>query len=692
MRPTRTIFLVALLALVALTGCAKEQKQPVWTAENTPLIARETFFGNPDKASAQISPDGSQISFLAPVDGVLNVWVGPAEDPSSAQPVTHDADRGIRMYLWAYDSKHVVFLQDKGGDENWRVYAVDLDAGETRDLTPFDGVQARIEARSHLYPNEILVGLNNRDPQLHDLYRVDVSTGERTLLEQNDQGWVGYVTDDDFEVRLATRFTPDGGSEIFKKTGDDWASFMKIGAEDMMTTAPAGFDKTGKILYMIDSRDRNTSALVAFDMDSGEGTVVASDPKADIDGVMAHPVEKTIEAAAFNYTRKEWQVLDDAIKPDMGYLRTVADGDIEVTSRTQDDKHWIVVYLVDDGPVRYYRYDRGSKKAEFLFTNRKAMEGLPLAKMHPVVIRARDGLDMVSYYSLPIWSEPDGDGKPSAPLPMILWVHGGPWARDQWGLDPFHQWFANRGYAVLAVNFRASTGFGKEFLNAGNQTWGTRMHDDLLDAVDWAVAQGIADAGKVCIGGGSYGGYATLAGLTMTPDKFACGVDIVGPSSLITLLESIPPYWAPLLEMFATRVGDPRTPEGRALLTERSPLTYVDKITKPLLIGQGANDPRVKQAEADQIVAAMEAGNIPVTYVLYPDEGHGFARPANQALVQRGDGGLPGQGARRACRADRRRLRGIQSPGAEGCGLHPRADGGAVAGGRRVGDPFRGGG
>ncbi len=629
MRHPRIVLLVALLALAALTGCAGKQQQPVWTADNTPLIGREVLFGNPDKAGAQISPDGSNISFLAPVDGVLNVWVGPAENPASAQPVTHDADRGIRRYFWAFDSKHIVFLQDKGGDENWRVYAVDLGTGESKDLTPFDGVQARIEARSHLYPNEILVGLNNRDPQLHDIYRVDLSTGERTLHEQNDQGWLEYVIDDDFEVRLATRFTADGGSEIFRKTNGDWVPFMKIGAEDMMTTSPAGFDKSGKILYMIDSRNRNTSALVAVNLETGEESVVASDPKADLDAVMSHPVEKTIEAAAFNYLRKEWQVLDKTIEPDLAYLRTVADGDIEITSRTLDDRHWIVVYLVDDGPVRYYRYDRDAKKAEFLFTNRKDLEGLPLAKMHPVVIRSRDGLDMVSYYTLPIWSDPDGDGKPASPLPMVLWVHGGPWARDAWGLDPHHQWFANRGYAILAVNFRASSGFGKEFINAGNLTWGTRMHDDLLDAVDWAVAGGIADAGKVCVGGGSYGGYATLAGLTLTPDKFACGVDIVGPSNLITLLESIPPYWAPLLEMFATRVGDPRTEAGRAMLTERSPLTYVDKITKPLLIGQGANDPRVKQAEADQIVAAMEARNIPVTYVLYPDEGHGFARPEN---------------------------------------------------------------
>ena len=298
-------------------------------------------------------------------------------------------------------------------------------------------------------------------------------------------------------------------------------------------------------------------------------------------------------------------------------------------SRTLNDDYWIAAYLLDDGPVRYYRYDRARKQAQFLFSNREALEGLPLAKVHPVVIKSRDGLDLVSYYMLPLEGDRDSPGHPSSPLPMALLVHGGPWARDNWGYNPVYQLLANRGYAVLSVNFRGSTGFGKNFVNAANLEWAGKMHDDLVDAVQWAIEQKIADPQRVAILGGSYGGYATLAGLTFTPDTFACGVDIVGPSNLVTLLNTIPPYWEPQVELWANRVGDHRTEEGRAFLTERSPLTHVDRISKPLLIGQGANDPRVKQAESEQIVQAMQDKNIPVTYALYPDEGHGFARPEN---------------------------------------------------------------
>jgi dipeptidyl aminopeptidase/acylaminoacyl peptidase len=594
------------------------------------VIERSKIFGNPDKAGAAISPDGSMIAYLAPVDGVLNVWVGPADDPASAKPVTNDTDRGIRRYFWAWTGKQILYMQDKGGDENWRVYAVDLDSGDVKDLTPFENVQARIDNVSHLYPEEILVGLNNRNPQLHDLYRINIATGESVLVQQNDEGYAGYITDDDYRVRFATAITPNGGSVVFQKNEQGgWDQFMEIQPEDAMHTNPIGFDKTGRILYLIDSRGRDTSALVSHDLDSGEEKVIAVNSMADLSDAMVHPIEKTIEAVAFTYERKEWEVMDESVQADLEYLQTVADGDLEVTSRTKDDGQWIVVYIMDSNPVSYYLYDRESKEARFLFTNRSELEDAPLVKMHPVTIDARDGMKLVSYYSLPIWSDEDGDGRPAAPLPLVLMVHGGPWARDSWGPDPIHQWLANRGYAVMSVNFRGSTGFGKEFTNAGDLEWAGKMHDDLLDAVDWAVNEGIADADKVAIMGGSYGGYATLVGLTFTPDRFACGVDIVGPSNLITLLNSIPPYWAPVLNIFTTRVGDHRTEEGRAFLTERSPLTKVEAIKKPLLIGQGANDPRVKQAEADQIVAAMKEKKIPVTYLLYPDEGHGFARPEN---------------------------------------------------------------
>lgn len=604
-------------------------------AGGSPLIPRKTFFSNPDREGAKISPDGKRISYLAPVNGVLNVWVGPADDPKAAKPVTNDTVRGIRNYFWAYTNNHIIYMQDKGGDENWRVYAVDLTNNQTKDLTPLDKVAARVQEVSRKAPDEILVALNDRNEALHDIHRVNIRTGERKLVIQNpdDVGFVGFTTDDDYNVRFGTQMTPEGGITVSKYVGGKWEPFQQIGGDDALTTGVEGVDRTGTKVYMIDSRGRNTAALTLVDIATGKGEVLAENPKADLADTMAHPTEKTVQAAAFNYERKQWQVLDKAIEADLAYLRTVANGDFQVVSRSLDDQRWVVRFEMDNGPVRFYLYDRPDKSATFLFTNRQALEGLKLANMSPVVIKSRDGLDLVSYLTLPVESAVEG-GKPgepraSKPLPMVLLVHGGPWSRDEWGYDGWHQWLANRGYAVLSVNFRGSTGLGKNFTNAGDKEWGTKMHTDLLDAVKWATDNKIADPNRVAIVGGSYGGYAALWGMTNTPDEFACGVSIVGPSNLNTLLGSIPPYWAPMIDMFARRVGDNRTAEGRALLEERSPLNYVDRIKRPLLIGQGANDPRVKQAESEQIVTKMKQKNLPVTYVLFPDEGHGFARPEN---------------------------------------------------------------
>jgi len=628
---------VLIIAVLVASGCisdkdatTEEPTEKINQIDATPLIPREVLFGNPDKVTVRLSPDGTWISYLAPVDGVLNVWVGPAADPDLAEPVTNDTDRGIRIYFWAYTNEHILYLQDQAGDENWRVYSVNLETGETTDLTPLEGVQARIQALSQKFPEEILIALNDRDPTLHDIYRANITTGEKSLVMENE-GFIGFTTDDDYNVRFAERATPDGEKEILKATETgDWEPFMAIAMEDLLTTGIAGFDKTGTVLYMIDSRNRNTAAFFSLDLGTGEQTLIAEDPSADTSDVMIHPSENIVQAVAFTYERKHWQIIDESIADDLAYLKTVAYGDIEVVSRTLDDEYWMVTYGVDDGPVQYYRYDRKEMSAEFLFAQRAALEGLSLAKMHPVFIKSRDGLDLVSYYTLPIGSDSDFDGYPDEPLPMVLCVHGGPWARDNWGYNSVHQWLANRGYVVLSVNFRGSTGFGKAFINAGNLEWGGKMHDDLIDTVDWAVLERIADPDRVAIMGASYGGYATLWGMTNTPDTFACGVDIVGPSNLTTLYETIPPYWQPEIELFAARMGDPRTEEGRVLFTERSPLTYVDQIEKPLLIVQGANDPRVKQAESDQIVQAMQDANIPVTYLLYTDEGHGFARPENR--------------------------------------------------------------
>lgn len=595
-----------------------------------PLIPRKILFGNPDKAAVKLSPDGAQIAYLAPLDGVLNVWVAPRDNIAAARPVTHDTGRGIRFYLWAFTNAHIVYIQDRNGDENWRVYALDLASGETRDLTPFDGVQARIQETSYRLPNELLIALNQRNPQFHDLYRANLLTGALTLVEQNDAGFAGFQTDSDYRARIAIRMTANGGQELLVPGAGGWELWETVPSEDVMTTMAAGFDQTGNILYMLDSRGRNTSALFTRDMTSGQSTLLAEDPLSDIGDPIVHPATLTVQAVSFTYERKRYQILDQAIAPDLAYLAEVERGEIDVASRTLDDRYWIVVYLLDDSPARYYLYDRQAHRAGFLFSNRKELEGLPLAKMHPAVIKTRDGLDMVIYYSLPVDCDADGDGIPDQPLAVVSMPHGGPWGRDTWGFDPWHQWFANRGYVALHMNFRASTGFGKAFTNAGDREWGGKVLEDQVDAVQWLVQKGIADPQRVAIMGGSFGGYSTLAGLTFYPEFYACGVDIVGPANLVTLMENIPPYWTSQIELFAIRIGDHRTPEGRALLQKHSPLTYADRIRVPLLIGQGANDPRVNKVEPDQIVAAMQAKNLPVTYVLYPDEGHGFARPANR--------------------------------------------------------------
>ena len=595
------------------------------STNETPLIPRKLLFGNPDKTQARLSPDGRQLSYIAPVNGVLNVWVGPADNPDAARPVTNDTNRGIRMHHWAYTNKHILYIQDKGGDENWLIYGVNLETSEVTDYTPIDKVNARIESASPRTPDKVVIALNDRNEQLHDLHILDLKTGERTMLMQNDEGFLSYTLDDEFRVRMGSRMTPDGGMDIMTYKDDSvWELFAHVPMEDMLTTQVFGFEASGRFLYLADSRERNTSALVQYDTQSAEFKLLAEDPRADLSGVITHPTEMRVQAVSFTYERRQWQILDTAIQADLDFLATIESGEIDIVSRTLDDQLWVVAYTMDNSPLRYYRYDRAARHATFLFSNRKELEGKPLANMKPVIITARDGLELVSYLTLPVGSKIDGRA-----LPMVLFVHGGPWGRDDWGFNPWHQWLANRGYAVLSVNFRASTGFGKAFTNAGNMEWGAAMHNDLLDAVDWAVKEGIADKNAVAIMGGSYGGYATLAGLTFTPDVFACGVDIVGPSNLITLLETIPAYWVPMLEMLTSRMGDHRTEEGRKFLKSRSPLTHADRIRKPLLIGQGANDPRVKQAEADQIVQSMQAKNIPVTYVLYPDEGHGFARPEN---------------------------------------------------------------
>ncbi|WP_149195206.1 S9 family peptidase [Luteimonas suaedae] len=615
----------------APTAAADKPATPT-SIEDVALIPRDALFGNPERASVQISPDGKYLSWIAPVDGVLNVWVAPADDVGAARAVTKDDARGIRQYFWAHQPDTLLYLRDTGGDEDFHLYAVDLASGESRDLTPFEKTRAYVSGVSHLHPESVLVAMNDRDPQWHDLYRVDLASGERTLVEENTQQFAGYLADADYNVRLATRARPDGGQDVLRPDGDGgWELAEEIPFDDFLSTSYIGFTTDGKTAYLEESRGRNTTALVGVDLASGEKTVISEDPRADVDDTLTDPRTGVVQAAASNYLRKEWTAIDDDIAADLEKLEAIGPGEASVSARTQDDRIWIVAYSAAEAPAVYYRYDRkqGSGELTELFSSRPALDGQPLVPQWPQEITSRDGLPLVSYLTLPAHADPDADGKPDAAVPMVLFVHGGPWARDNYGYNPYAQWLANRGYSVLQVNYRGSTGFGKDFVNKSNGEWAGKMHDDLIDAVQWAVQQGVTTEDQVAIMGGSYGGYATLVGMTFTPEAFKCGVDIVGPSNLITLFETFPAYWASFMEQWYKRVGDPRTEEGRQLLLDRSPITHVDRISKPLLIGQGANDPRVVQAESDQIVEAMQEKNIPVTYVLFPDEGHGFARPEN---------------------------------------------------------------
>jgi len=600
---------------VLVVFCAVE----AWAAQPT-LIPRDLLFGNPERAQARLSPDGKRMSYLAPQNDVLNVWVktiGTDDD----RVVTSDTLRGIRIHFWAEDNTHILYMQDKGGDENWRIYAVNLADGSTRDLTPFDSVRATPVALDQNHPDEMLAQMNRRDQRLMDLYNISLTTGEMSLVGENPGNIVGWIPDNDFKVRAAYASTAEGGFELLVRDNeaDDFRSLIVWGPDD--EGAPYGFTPDGQAIYVGDSRDFNVTQLKTVNVTTGEESVVIYDEKVDLGQVMIHPTKYHVQAVSFNYDRDRWHVLDSSIAPDFAVLEKMIDGQFFVVSRDRADETWLVAFETDLHPVHYYTYDRKTKQADFLFSTRPKLEEYKFSTMKFVEIETRDGLTLPSYLTLP-------KGAESGNLPMVLNVHGGPWARDTWGYSAEAQWMANRGWAVLQVNFRGSTGFGKDFVNAGNKEWGRKMQNDLTDAVQWAIDQGYAIPDKVAIYGGSYGGYACLAGAAFTPNLYCCGVDIVGPSNILTLLASLPPYWEPIQKLFHHRVGDPATEEE--MLKERSPLFSADKIRIPLLIGQGANDPRVKQAEAEQIVAALKAKEQDVEYVVYPDEGHGFARPENR--------------------------------------------------------------
>ena len=609
--------------VIGVEETAKNDQKPVASSGETAaqqLIPRDVLFGNPEKVSVQLSPDGKNIAYLAPHEGVLNIWVKPVGE-GDARPITSYTDRPLGGFSWSWNNDQILFGRDGNGDENTHVYAVGINDLAINDLTPIDNVNARVVDSHRDRPDELIIAINDRDPRLHDYYIVNMRTGVRTLLQENEGEYAAYLFDKSWNVRGRVEMTPDGGAKYQSIEDGEWHDFMKVEMEDSLTTQPMGFNAAGDKIFALDSRGRDKAALVempaTLDGASQPRVLFASD-QADVKGVVMNPLTHEPQAATVEYLRSKWIPLDPSIESDLAALRKLDDGDINITSRTADDKTWVVVFMQDDGPVRYWLWDRDAEEGTYLFSHRSDLENYELVKMTPVEIPTRDGLVMPSFLTRPAGAD--------AATPMVLLVHGGPWARDRWGYNPMHQWLANRGYAVLSPNFRGSTGFGKGFINAGNREWYGKMQDDLVDATKWAIDNDIAEEDRIVIMGGSYGGYATLAGLTRDPELYAAGVDIVGPSHVATLMQTIPPYWEPIISMFETRVGSLDDPE---YLDSISPLTHVDQIQRPLIIAQGANDPRVKISESNQIVEAMQARDLPVTYIVFPDEGHGMDRPEN---------------------------------------------------------------
>ena len=594
-----------------------------------PLIDREIFFGNPSIMGAQISPDGTLISFIKPYNGMLNIWVKELEDPfDDAHPVTNDQIRPITSYFWTRDSKYIIYVQDKGGDENYHLYRVDPSSRESgipesHDLTDYGSIRAMIMALPKVDHNKIYVGINDRDPAWHDLYEINIASGERNLIQENNEGFNAFYFDLDYKLVLAGRSTNDGGTELLSLQNDNWQPIIRCSGDENIS--PVKFKSKDEVFVVTNIGEEDLSFLGLLKTNNGTLSVEESDPSGNVDFGSAVFSGLTDELIATTYTFEKTKIYwrDKSFEADYNYLKEhFNDAEISFTSGTTDEKRWIVGVNSDVDPGATYYFDRSTKRLDFLYRPRPELPVEHLCEMTPISYKSTDELVIHGYLTVP--KESSGQL-----LPGIIMPHGGPWVRDYWGYDAYAQFFANRGYALLQVNYRGSTGYGKSFLNAGDLEWGMKMQDDLSNGVQFLIDQKICDPERIGILGGSYGGYATLAGLTFTPDLYACGVSIVGPSNLFTLLESIPPYWETARAMFHKRMGDPTTEAGADRLRKQSPFFHADKIKAPLLVGQGDNDPRVKTAESEQIVSAMKEHQLPVQYLNFPDEGHGFRNPQN---------------------------------------------------------------
>lgn len=623
-----------LLVISVLIAPALAQQAANKSAGQPPLLDRELFFGDPEISGAQISPDGKFIAFLKPFKGTRNIWIKRTEEPfSAARPVTNDTKRPIPGYFWSRDGKYILFVQDKGGDENYNIYAVNPseapatgeEVPKARNLTDAKNVRAEIFAVPKTDPDLMYVGLNDRDQAWHDLYKVKISTGERTLIRKNENRFTGWVFDVKGQLRLATRSADNGDTEVLRIDGDDFKKAYSCNVFE--TCAPVRFHKDSKRVFMMTNKGAGIDLLrlVLFDPETGKGELVESDPmnRVDFGGPIFSDVSDELIGTSYEDERTRIYWKDKSFEADHALLKKKLPGkDISFDSSTKDEKLWLISAGADTEPGEKYLFDRTTKKLTLQYRIKEKIAREHLAKMKPVSYKSSDGLEIPAYLTLPV-------GVDAKNLPLIVFPHGGPWGRDSWGYNPYTQFLANRGYAVLQMNFRGSTGYGKKFLDAGNKQWGDKMQDDVTWGVKYLVAQGIVDPKRAGIMGGSYGGYATLAGVAFTPDVYAAAVSLVGPSNLITLLESVPPYWESFRKVFLERMGDPAMPEGKAQLERQSPLNSANKIKTPLLVVQGANDPRVKKAESDQIVVALRDRHFPVEYIVAPDEGHGFARPVN---------------------------------------------------------------
>lgn len=632
--------LVAIAFLVLTLSCTAQQASAASSEKGLPtLIDRELFFGNPEIAGAQISPDGKYISFVKPWKDTRNIYVKGVDEPfSAARLLTTETKRPIPGYFWTRDSKYILYIKDHDGDENFNVYAVDpaakpegsADAPPSRDLTGLKGVRVQIFDLPKSNPDIAYIGLNDRDKAWHDLYKLTISTGDKSLVRKNTDRISGWEFDQTGQLRLATRSAVNGDTEILRVDSDQLTKIYSCNVFE--SCDPIRFQKDGKRTYMETNKgaDANFSSLVLLDPATGNTEMVESDPLKKVDLGSAIFSEATDQLVATAYLDDQWirrYFKDKKSEADYNWLKGKLPGkEINTVSRTLDEQVVLVTAFSDTEPGETYLFDRRTHKLTLQYKIRERLPREELANMTVVHYKSSDGLDIPAYLTVP-------KGAIAKNLPTLMIPHGGPWGRDVWGYNGLDQFFANRGYAVLNPNFRGSTGYGKKFLDAGNHEWGRKMQDDVTWGVKYLEAQGIADPKRVGILGGSYGGYATLAGVTFTPDLYAGAVDIVGPSNLITLFDAIPPYWESTRKMFYERVGDPNTAEGKALLVERSPLTYANKIKTPLLVAQGANDPRVNRREAEQIVIALRDRGFPVEYILAPDEGHGFARPVNNMAL-----------------------------------------------------------